>query len=75
MEPGQTTGAKAVAAVIRDTRADPNFITDRVIGRTKKPGCYEMAFRPGVDPGPMCYVCRAEDCQAFGTARFSFTTE
>ena len=34
-----------------------------------------MAFRPDVDPGPMHYVCRMDDCQAFGTARFSFTTE
>ncbi len=75
MEPGQTTGAKVAAAVIKDTGADPNFITDRVIGRTKKPRHYEMAFRPNVDPGPMHYVCCAEDCRAFGTARFSFTTE
>ncbi len=37
LEPGQTTGAKADAAVIRDTGADPNFVTDRVIGRTTKP--------------------------------------
>ncbi len=75
MEPGQTTGAKAASAVIRDTGADPNFITDRVIGRTTKPRRYEMAFRPDVDKGPRRYVCRAEDCRAFGTARFSFTTE
>ncbi len=34
-----------------------------------------MAYRPDVDPGPMRYVCRAEDCRAFGTARLSFTTE
>ncbi len=34
-----------------------------------------MAFRPDVDPGPMRYVCRADDCRAFGTARLSFTTE
>ncbi len=42
--PDQTTGARAVAAIIRATRADPNFITDRVIGRTTKPRRYEMAY-------------------------------
>ncbi len=75
IEPGQTTGARAAAAVIRDTGADPNFVTDWVIGRTVKPRRYEMAFRPDVDPGPMRYVCRADDCRAFGTAQLSFTTE
>ena len=75
IEPGQTTGARAAAAIIRDTGADPNFVMDRVIGRIEQPQCYEMAFRPDVDPGPMRYVCRADDCRAFGTARFSFTTE
>ena len=75
IEPGQMTGAKAAAAVIRDTGADLNFVTDRVIGRTGKPRCYEMAFRPDADPGPMRYVCRADDCRAFGTAWLSFTTE
>ncbi len=73
--PGQTTRAKAAAAVIKTHGVDPNFVTDRVVGRTKKPRCYEMAFRPNVDAGLMRYVCCAEDCQAFGTARFSFTTE
>ncbi len=53
IEPGQTTGAKAAAAVIWDTGADPNFVTDRVIGRTGRPRRYEMAFRPDTDPGPM----------------------
>ncbi len=72
IEPGQTTGARAAAAVIRETGADPNY--RRVIGRTTKPRRYEMAFRPEVDPGPMRYVCRADDCRAFGTARLSFTT-
>ncbi len=75
IELGQTTGARPAAAVIRDTGADPNFVTDRVIGRTEKPRRYEIAFRPDVDPGPMRYVCRADDCRAFGTARLSFTTE
>ncbi len=75
MEPGQLTGARAAAAVIRDTGADPNFVTDRVIGRTQKPRRYEVAYRPDVAPGPMRYVCRAEGCWAFGTARLSFTTE
>ncbi len=75
IEPGKTTGARAAAAVIRDTGADPNFVTDWVIGRTEKPRRYEMAFRPNVDPDPMRYVCRADDCRAFGTARLSFTTE
>ncbi len=75
MEPGQLTGARAAAAMIRDTGADPNFVTDRVIGRTQKPRRYEVAYRPDVDPGPMRYVCRVDDCQAFGTARLSFTTE
>ncbi len=75
MEPGQLTGARAAAAIIKDTGADPNFVTDRVIGRTQKPRCYEMAYRPDVDPGPMRYVCRAEDCRAFGTARLLFTTK
>ena len=36
MGPGQTAGAKAAAAVIRTTGADPNFVTDRVVGRTEK---------------------------------------
>ncbi len=75
MEPDQLTGAKAAAAIIRDMGADPNFVTDRVIGRTQKPRRYEVAYRPDVDPGPMRYVCRADDCRAFGTARLSFTTE
>ncbi len=75
MGPGQTTGAKAAAAVSRATGADPNFVTDQVIGRTEKPRRYKMAFRPDVDLGPMHYVCRVDDCRAFGTARFSFTTE
>ncbi len=35
--PDQTTGARAAAAVIRASGADPNFVTDRVIGRTTKP--------------------------------------
>ncbi len=73
--PDQMTGARAVAAVIKATGADPNFVTDRVIGRTIKPRLYEMAFQPEIDPGPMRYVCRVDDCRAFGTARFSFTTE
>ncbi len=42
IEPGQTTGARAAAAIIGDTGADPNFVTDRVIGRTDKPRRYEM---------------------------------
>ncbi len=75
MEPGQLTGARAAAAMIRDTGADPNFVTDRVIGRTQKPRHYEVAYRPDVDPGPMRYVCHADDCRAFGTAWLSFTTE
>ncbi len=75
VEPGQLTGARAAAAIIKDTGADPNFVTDRVIGRTQKPRRYEVAYRPDVDPGPMRYVCRADDCRAFGTARLSFTTE
>ncbi len=75
MEPGQLTGARAAAAIIRDTGADPNFVMVRVIGRTQKPWRYEVAYRPDVDPGPMRYVCRADDCRAFGTARLSFTTE
>ncbi len=75
IEPGQMTGARAAAAVIKNTGADPNLVTDRVIGRTQKPRRYEVAYRPDVDPGPMHYVCRADDCRAFGTARLSFTTE
>ncbi len=43
MEPGQLTGARTAAAIIRDTGADPNFVTDRVIGRTQKPRRYEMS--------------------------------
>ncbi len=35
--PDQTTGARAAAAVIKATGADPKFVTDRVIGRTTKP--------------------------------------
>ncbi len=34
-----------------------------------------MAHRPVNDPGLIRYVCRVDDCRAFGTARFSFTTE
>ncbi len=75
MEPGQLTGARAAAAIIRDTGGDPNFVTDRVIGRTQKRRHYEVAYRPDVGPGPMRYVCRADDCRPFGTARLSFTTE
>ncbi len=75
MEPGQLTGARAAAAIIRDTGADPNFVTDRVIGRTQKPRRYEVVYRPDVVPGPMRYVCCADDCRAFGTAQLSFTTE
>ncbi len=42
--PDQMLGARAAAAVIRATGADPNFVTDRVIGRTTKPRRYEMAY-------------------------------
>ena len=73
--PGQTTRARAAAAVIRTTGADSNFVTDRVVGRTSKPRQYQMAFRPNVDRGLMRYVCRMDDCRAFWTAWFSFTTE
>ncbi len=72
---GQMTGARAAAAVTKTTGADPKFVTDRVIGRTTRPRWYEMAHRPEIDPGPMRYACRVHDCRAFGTDRFSFTTE
>ncbi len=50
IEPLQTTGARAAAAIIMDTGADPNFITDRVIGRIGKPRRYEMALA-------LCVMC------------------
>ncbi len=72
--PGQTTGAKAAAAVIRNTGADPTSSQIGSPGGPKNPDGTRWDSDP-VDPGPMRYVCRAEDCQAFGTAWFSFTTE
>ncbi len=64
--PDQTTRARVAAAVIRTTGADPNFVTDRVVGRTTKPRWYEMGYRPPIDLGPMHYVCRVDDCHALG---------
>ena len=36
---------------------------------------YEIERQPHQDPGLVRYVCQGEDCRAFGTARFGFTTK
>ncbi len=75
IDPDQKTVVQAAAAVIKATGADPKFVSNRASNRTDKARIYEVAYRPGIDPGPMRYVCRVDDCHAFGMAGFSFTTE
>ncbi len=68
-------GALAVAAVIKATGADPNFVPDRAVKDPTGSRSYEVEPRADRGAGPVRYVCRGEDCRAFGTARFGFTTE
>ncbi len=68
-------GPLATAAVIEATGADPNFVPDRAVKDRTGPRSYEVESHAGRSSGPVRYVCRGEDCRAFGTARFGFTTE
>ncbi len=68
-------GALTAAAVIKATGADPNFVSDRAVKTPTGPRSYEVESRTRRNPDPVRYVCRGEDCRAFGTARFRFTTE
>ncbi len=65
----------AAAAVIEATGADPNYVPDWAVKDPTGSQSYEVEFRAGRNSGPVRYVCRGEDCRAFGTARFGFTTE
>ncbi len=57
------------------TGADPNFVPDRAAKDLTGPRSYEVESRACQSLGPVRYVCRGEDCRAFGTAQFGFTTE
>ena len=67
--------ALAAAAVIKATGADPNFVPDRAAKCLTGPRSYEVESNACRGPGLVRYVCRGEDCRAFGTARFGFTSE
>ncbi len=69
------SGVLAAAAIIKATGADPNFVSDRAIIPSSGPRSYEVEHRPHRNPGLVRYICWGEDCHAFGTARFGFTTE
>ncbi len=64
-----------MAAIIKATGADPNFVSDQAIIPPSEPRSYEVEHRPRRNPGLVRYVCQGEDCRTFGTARFGFTTE
>ncbi len=68
-------GALTAAAVIKAMGADPNFVPDRAAKTPTGPRSYEVESHARRSPGPVRYVCRGEDCRAFGTARFGFTSE
>ena len=68
-------GALTAAAVIKATGADPNFVPDRAVKTPTGPRSYEVESHARRNSGPVRYICRGEDCRAFGTARFGFTTE
>ncbi len=68
-------GSLATAAVIKVTGADPNFVLDRAVKDLTGPRSYEVEPRARRSLGPVRYVCQGEDCRAFGSARFGFTTE
>ncbi len=74
-ELGQPSGVLAAAAIIKATGPDPNFVSDRAIIPPSGPQSFEVEHRPNQNPGLVRYVCQGEDCRAFGTARFGFTTE
>ena len=59
-----------MAAVIEATGADPNFVSDRAVKDPTGSRSYEVKPRARQNVGPVRYVCRGEDCRAFGTARF-----
>ncbi len=73
-ESAWSSGVLAAAAVIQATGADPKFVFNRAIIPPLGPQSYEIEQRPRRNPGLVRYVCRGEDCHAFGTARFGFTT-
>ena len=74
-ESERSWGSLAAAAVIEATGADPNFVSDRAVKDPTGSRSHEVEPRAGRSLGPVRYVCRGEDCRAFGTARFGFTTE
>ncbi len=71
----RSSGVLAAAAIIKATGTDPNFVPDRAVKLPTGPRSYEVEPQSHQNPGPVRYVCRGEDCRAFGTARFGFTTE
>ncbi len=75
LKAGQSPGVLAAAAVTEAMGADPNFIFDQAVIPPSGSRGYEMEHQPRRNPGLVRYVCRGEDCRAFGTARFGFTME
>ncbi len=74
IDPDLGTGAVAAKKIIARTGADPNFVFDQAKRNPERASAYEMGFRP-LDPGPMRYACRMEDCCAVGGMRLAFSTE
>ena len=74
-ESERSWGSLAATAVIKATGADPNFVPDRAVRDPTGLRSYEVEPRTRRGPVPVRYVCRGEDCHAFGTTRFGFTTE
>ncbi len=73
-DPDLGTGAIAAKKIIARTEADPNFVFDQAKRNPERASAYEMGFRP-LDPGPMRYACRMEDCCVVGGGRLAFSTE
>ncbi len=65
IDPDLGTGAIVVKKIIARTGADPNFVFDQAKRNPERTSTYKMGFRP-LDPGPMRYACRMEDCCAVG---------
>ena len=74
IDPDLRMGAVAAKKIITKTGADPNFVFDQAKRNPERASAYEMGFRP-LDPGPMRYACRMEDCCAVGGMRLAFSTE
>ncbi len=74
-ESERSWGSLAAAAVIKATGADQNFVPGRAVRDPTGPQSYEVESRACRSLGLVRYICRGEDCRAFGTAWFGFTTE